>query len=288
MKNSPLPIIGILIVIAAIATVERNDSVVDPFDRENGSEYTNDYYYPEDDERQEEPSIDAPTTQKQESPYRAYVSLTDFTSSKYEGAPGEERVSISLSRRAPEPINITGWQIWSVATGNRATIGQGIYTYHQNGSTVVPVVLTPGQEARVYSGSSPFEYSFVPNICMAYLADTRDVPRGFPSRCPDPADKAFPLPFFDRGNECRDYIETMASCEAPSRDDDFDAALTRECRAYIREITGYENCVRLWQNDEDFYEDEWWIYLEKPSRMYGDRDEQILLFDERGILVDSY
>ena len=291
MKNSPVPLIIIVVLIAAIATVERNDGgTTNPFNYGDESSYNNDYYYPEDDTRRDEPHTDAQTNQKLESAYSKYITLGGFRDSRYEGAPGDEKITISLSNRAPEPVNITGWQIWSVATGNRATIPQGNYLYHKSGgNSLVPIILTPGQKVIVYSGTSPFEYSFIPNICMAYFSDTRDFPYGFPSRCPDPRDKAFPLPFYDRGNECRDYIESMPSCEVSYRDEDFyEPGLSDECRDYIRDITGYDNCVGLWQNDEDFYKNEWWVYLDKPSRMYGDRDEQILLFDERGILIDSY
>lgn len=291
MKNSPLPLIVIGVIVAAIVSVEGG---VGTDSGDATSTTTRSYIYRNEPaaisgNTQNTPSSNtSETPTKQASPYSKWVSLSSYKKSQFSSAPGDESITLSLSSRAPGPVTISGWQIWSVGTGNRATILQGTSYVHERNNLLTPIVLNPGEKAVIYSGNSPLETSFKYNMCLPYLRNTRNFPSSIGSRCPDPADVAFPLPFFDKGDECTDYIETLRSCEAPHYDSDFPDGISDTCADYVRSITGYDNCVELFKTDSKFFKKEWWVFLGKPSRMYATRGETILLFDENGILVDEY
>lgn len=288
MKN-PTTLIILLIAVAAVLSVESNDGeVFNPLPGGTISGTSTPYRSYEYQSSSSE-FHDNESTQQKFSPYRRLVTLSNFTRSRYESAPGNENITISLSHSAEKPVNITGWQIWSVGTGSRGTIGQGTLYPQINGTGPrVPIVLQPRERAYIYTGRSPLEISFKPNICMGYLTDIRDFPRGVSRTCPDPEDSLLPLPFFDRDNECEEFIEDLSRCEVPYYDSDFPDTVSRQCQNYITSRLGYNECVVLWQNDEDFFLRDWIVYLGHSAKMYKDRNEKILLFDENGLLVDEY
>lgn len=295
MKSSnATPLIIVFIIVAAILSVESGDGTVfNPLPGGNISSTStpnnprNPYPQNTSGGSSNNTSI-PPQNETEESAYKRHIRLENRTRSVYSGAPGNESITIALSRSADKPVHITSWQIWSVATGNRRTIGQGsLYPQSNGNSPLVPIILEPGERAVVYSGTSPVKTSFKPNICLSYLNTFNNFPRGVGTRCPDPEDVLLPLPFFDRNDECQDFIERMPSCKIP-RDDDFPLGITKECKSHIQNGVGYDNCVDLRARDEDFFLRDWFVYFDSPSKLYKDRDEKILLFDEKGLLVDSY
>ncbi len=286
MKSNPTPLIIIFVIAAAIFMVENDGGPI--FEPLPSTEISSGGTQNQNSNNSNTSTGTTPpnTEVKQESEYRRWINIQNRTRSRFEGAPGEESITIALSYSAPGPVDISKWQIWSVSTGNKAIIGNGLLYPKENGDgELYPIILYPGERAIVYTYVSPLQYSYKPNICFGYL--NKNFPYHVARQCPYLEYSALPLPFFDRGNECRDFIENLPICDTPSDDEDYPAGITSQCQNYVESLVGYDNCVAHWNNNENFHTGNWIVHLNRTGKMYNDKNEKILLFDEKGLLVDE-
>lgn len=288
MKSNPTPLIIIFVIAAAIFMVETDGGpIFEPLPSTEISSNSGTQNQNVNNSNTPIGTTPPNTKVKQESEYERWVNIQNKTRSRYDGAAGEESITISVSHSAPKPIDISEWQIWSVATGNRATIGKGLlYPQENGGGLLSPIILNPGEEAIVYTGLSPLKYSFKQNICFGYMEKQFNSYR-INNQCPYLEDAALPLPFFDRRDECKEFIERLPQCEVPNKDADYPDGISEQCQNHIESLVGYDNCMNYWRNNENFLYEDWFVYLNRTGKMYRDRNEKILLFDERGILVDE-
>lgn len=252
-----------------------------------------------------------------QSPFYGDVRISRGNGS-YEYQPYQEYVTLRASSGNDEPINITGWILENGAgqryyqvgssvvrgTATRATIPQGVKTFYLTGlNSLGQIILEPGDDVVVVTGSplpvlSKPIVSFKVNKCSGYIEEFDNV-NFVPSLslgCPDPDD--YPEVVSMESN-CRDFIRRLNRCETPEfkdiRTDDGGVesgavngvlSLSNQCKAFLENHINYSSCVADYINDDDFYKNEWRIWLGKDWEMWGSRDEIISLYDSRGLLVD--
>lgn len=215
----------------------------------------------------------------------------------------EEYVRIRSSSSLENPVNITGWRIESVITGNYGTI-PGATAFPAQGvvNSATPLMLGPSQTVVVNSGRSPLGVSFRDNQCVGYL-DPRDRfdPR-LSSQCPDPEREfeTFGFPPAETRDEdyedCREYIDRYIDrCEIDreeidEKDEDIDLLpLPDQCVTFIREELTYPGCVANHRSDENFFENEWRVFLGAgAAELWREDDEILRLLDAQGRVVDVW
>ena len=206
----------------------------------------------------------------------------------------EEYLRINVDNDVESLINVTGWTVKSLVSGRGGKIGKGVATLDEDRPWYgeKDILLAAGDEAIITTGGAAgIRTSFLTNKCMGYFDNDRFTP-GISMSCPllENEDlEHFGLAYDDfrrerEYDECIDAIESVSSCEivrSPDRD------LVDDCRDFIRDYSNYDGCVELHQNDEDFYGDEWRIFLNSTRNdIWREEREAIGLFDRDGKVVD--
>jgi hypothetical protein len=209
----------------------------------------------------------------------------------------EEHVTLRASTQNNIDINLTGWSIESLVTGNRATLGTVTNLVHSGKvNPQTSLSLPPGGEVMVITGRSPLGTSFRINQCIGYLNQFQRFTPDLPEDCPEPEEE-----FEDYANVpttnlrsdedaydiCLDFVDSLPQCEMYDDDlEDVEPDLHNSCKAFIEEELNYSACVRNHQFEIDFYADEWRLYLSANWELWRDEREILRLLDERGRTVD--
>lgn len=256
------------------------------------------------------------------SPYYGQISIGRGNArSTYQ--PREEYITLSTSWRNREPIDITGWLLENGDGNKLQRIGSSTFVegravrvaIPQATSLLVegqapilgPVVLQPGGRAIITTGSlsvSGFtNTSFRVNKCSGYMENMSGF--GFEPRLSRDCPRADSGPGASRLEDaCFNYLSRLSRCHIPetepyvvrdprdgnyvvSRHLDRQTGFSNQCFAYVATYLSYNGCVRQHFNDEDFFQNEWRIYLNRPFEMWGESREVITLYDNYGRLVDQ-
>lgn len=238
------------------------------------------------------------------SPYRGLVSFAggrpraDLSISEY--------VRIRASGRLDEAINVTGWRIESLITGNYGTIPSATpLPFAGVVNSTSPLFLEPGDTAIVSSGRSPLGVSFRINKCVGYLDQAgRFIPR-LSRQCPDPDDEfeelsgILPRATDDRDyDDCERYIRSIDRCEIVREDlrvrhprgsrSGVELPLPDQCATFIEDNLTYQGCVNNHLSDADFYRREWRVFMGSFSELWREDREVLRLLDRSGRVVDVW
>ena len=218
------------------------------------------------------------------SPKRGLVTVSGYGGVS-ETDPDKEYVSIYASGN--EPVDITGWEIESGATHEKARIGLGAALPKAGRVNEADrIVLQPGDEAMIISGESPIGASFKENKCTGYFQSRQTFYPPLALMCPSAYDE------FDRfytRNELRDdtcyeLVQSTQTCTTPKES----GKLSSACLSLIDDHLTYNGCVASHRNDADFSTHFWRIYLERDEdeEMWKSSRDAVKLIDENGLTVD--
>lgn len=236
--------------------------------------------------------VDEAIDAKNRSPYYEMVTLSSGSATAERR--NEEYLTIDVDSDVASLVDVTGWSVKSLVSGRGGKIGKGVATLDEDrpwyGET--DILLAAGDGAIITTGGAAgIRTSFLTNECMGYFDYDRFTP-GISSSCPllENEDlEHFDLTYNDFRHErdydaCIEAIEDVGSCEivrVPDRD------LEDACRDFIRDYSNYEGCVELHKDDEDFYGNEWRIFLNSTRNdIWREEREAIGLFDRDGKIVD--
>ena len=201
---------------------------------------------------------------------------------------GNERITLKISTRAEGPIDISGFAIASGKYKERTLIPYGVTTFIIGQTQAAErIVVQPGDEVIVVSGTSPLGVSFRENKCTGYLAQYQDFTPPLSSSCPGPRaefDRFYTGPSFD-ANLCRDHVASIRSCHYESY---VPRQLPAACKPFVDQYLHHNGCVVAHAGDTDFASDTWRVYLGKSRTLYADTYETIRLLDASGRIVDVY
>lgn len=199
-----------------------------------------------------------------------------------------ESLTIYASTGASSPIDITGWTIESVASGNASVIPQG---------TEVPVsgivnaaqdiMLSPGTRAIVTSGRSPVGASFRENKCVGYYVQYQTFVPALAKNCPTAPNELKSSYGADylRDTACISYANTISRCQVVLTPP---VGLTTACQSFISTYLNYNSCVTAHRSDTDFLSNQWRVYLGRTSPMWRTKNEEVKLLDASGKTVDVF
>lgn len=218
-----------------------------------------------------------------------------------------------------EPINITGWTLTNAAGSRRYQLGSNTILGNTSRVTIPsaatlyipgapntagPVILNPGDRAIVVSGSMPpvTTYpigSFRVNKCSGYIEEWESVAFSpeLQRQCPRP--DSYPE-YQTVERECYEFLRRLNTCRTPEFKDkkrpdggyeagavDGVVGLSNQCKAFISRTFSYNACVANHLNDENFYTNEWRIFLGQPWELWAQDRETITLYDRQGLIVDQ-
>lgn len=216
------------------------------------------------------------------SPYAGLVQLSGGRARESQAE--REYVQIRASGTFTNPIPISTWRIESSVTGQGAVLGNvALLPVPSGGSQESPLVLAPGATLFVATGRSPIGVSFRTNLCTGYFEQSQDFQPSLKKECPRPADELTKANISPNAS-CSNFVEDMRRCEFASA---VPGDVGSACRAFIQDTLTYSGCVATHKSEENFFRNEWRVYLNRPNELWDNTDERIRLLDENGFLVDA-
>lgn len=217
------------------------------------------------------------------SPEKSFpATLTISATRAKETDPNKEYIKISAPKSNKKPVRLTDMKLEG-ELGLDISIKQGAPLIFPSlaENPKKDIYLAPGETAYIITGSSPIGESFRLNKCLGYMKQFHDFEPSIPSRCPLPKYEDLPDNLND---QCLDYIDKIPACKtfvsAPIN-------LSTACQEYINYKINYKTCFELHQYDDDFYGEEWRVYLNRSGDIWKKSRETITLTDTNGKTIDS-
>ncbi|MBI3046348.1 MAG: hypothetical protein HYY86_02310 [Candidatus Harrisonbacteria bacterium] len=185
-------------------------------------------------------------------------------------------LSSSLDRN--ETLNITGWTIKSNKGSFVIPRAQEIYSF---GGAQNNINLRYGDRVSLYSGIGP-KGNFRLNKCLGYLEDVSPFTPSLPRSCPY-ISRSEIIGF---SGACQNYVLSLRSCQNPVANPPVpvdDSA----CHNFLSKLN-YVGCVEKYQNDSDFLDNEWRVWLGEQINIFDSLHDKVQLLDREGNLVDEY
>ncbi|MDA1334805.1 MAG: hypothetical protein O2794_02200 [bacterium] len=194
-----------------------------------------------------------------------------------------EYITIQYSSRAKESIDLTDWKVENTR-GSGFVLGRVSNLPGRSSSSLDNdrLIVPPGGRVHVITGRSPRGENFRVNKCSGYFNQTKTYTPFVPHSCPSPKNEPGQDGFSD---ECFNYVKRLPSCKIPSP---LPTILDDRCRNYVIENISYAGCIDNHKTDDDFYKDEWWVYLKRPDQLWSDSRDTIYLKNSSGVLIKSY
>lgn len=200
-------------------------------------------------------------------------------------------ITLSASFSDETLINITGWKLKSQWRGE-AIFGKGIEKFHSVLTTepLDNILVRRSDTLYVRGEQSPLGRgrSFKPNQCFGYLIQYY---QNLPGSYSCSQDRPVLEDIKNLKPLCQEYIlqkVDYGSCKPPDFNDP-SVIGDSECRAYLTGTEGtftYQGCYEKRSKDANFLSSRWDIYIE---RSFGHPlHDSIALFDQNGLLVDTY
>lgn len=202
--------------------------------------------------------------------------------------PLNEIVQIRTRGNASTTIPVTGWTLKSESSGQSVSIPKASYLYFANTvNAEEDIVLTGNEVLYLVTGYSPNGASFKINKCSGYLSQFQNWNPGLPYSCPAPRNENLSsIPKTVNNDACLDYIDNMPSCRIQTSN--LPANWSYECTNFIYTKINYPSCIDTHKNDKDFWGKEWRVYLKRNARLWKDKRESIVLYDNEGKIVSKY
>ncbi len=187
--------------------------------------------------------------------------------------------SITLQNRTSgENISITGFIIESDKA--RFVIPQGYRLPGFEALAQDPVLLRPNERAIITVGQQKGAFDFRENLCTGYFQETRQFTPSLSHRCPRP-DTQNLLRFSDA---CLQVISSAPTC----RQADFSKIFESECSLWVNAHLNYAGCVNDYRSREDFFSDQWLLWMQRKEEFFRNVHDKIMLWDREGRRVDEY
>ncbi len=197
-----------------------------------------------------------------------------------------EYLTLRSSYDIDTPIDITGWTIKSRLTGNTITIPKGSNLYLPNNNSYISnIEVSKSQYIYINTGTSPIGESFRANICSGYHNQFYDFKPYITEYCPYPIDDVEGIPYSLDNEKCFDFIDDMNRCEVQIESI---PNFSSQCTEYINQKVNYPTCVSKHKNDDDFYKNEWRIFLRSSQPLWRISKDTLDMFDKNGKVVDTY
>lgn len=182
-------------------------------------------------------------------------------------------------------VNITGWKIRSEKSGSTITIPGAERVARQSGTT--GVLLEPGGEAYITTGSSPSGSSFAESVCTGYLDSGARFTPPLSQNCPAPMDELDAYYGVDapRYDACAAYVQTIPGCREVGS---VPRSVPSSCQDFVDNRLTYRGCVQANANKKGFRTGTWRVFLENDAQLWRGSNESLQLLNTNGTVVDRY
>jgi hypothetical protein len=219
------------------------------------------------------------------SKYKGKITISSSSGAK-QSSPDKERIELKVSSNVEEKIKITGWRLESAVSGVGDNIDGGTYLpYSAQINNELDIFVGAGDKIIITTGRSPLGTSFRLNLCTGYFEQFQDFDPSIRKTCPKPIDE---LPNLGPGLEfeaCYEFVRKLPRCEMYLKE--LPLKTGGACLNFITEDLNYNNCVSDHKEDENFYSNEWRIFLGRSSELWKNKRELIKLIDNEGKVVDA-
>lgn len=220
------------------------------------------------------------------SPQSGQVIIQDYSGAR-SSVPEGEYIVVSASSANSGPVDITGWQVRSAASGSGEYIGVGTDkpVLGQSGTTG-DILLNPGDTAVITSGRSPLGTSFRENACIGYLAQYQYFTPPFVQGCPAPQNELniYTDPQDAQDSRCVQAVAALSSCSAVIT---APPGVGSSCSDFMVRRFSYNGCTAAHQSDPNFKGTRWRIYLGDSRELWNNQSDIIVLLDTSGRLVTA-
>ncbi|HET9641638.1 MAG TPA: hypothetical protein VFP46_02210 [Candidatus Paceibacterota bacterium] len=203
------------------------------------------------------------------------------------GDPSSEYILLYVPSGSGVPVDISGWQLVSEATGNASYIPRGTEVPMSGTiNAVQDIVLTPGTRAYLISGRSPIGGSFRENKCIGYYSNFQSFYPSLPQNCPTGQNELGSY-YADslRDVACTDYTNRLSRCQAVLTPP---TTVSSACQNFLVKYFNYNGCADTHRSDADFLGDTWHIYLGRTTPLWRSSHELVKLLDREGAVVDAF
>jgi hypothetical protein len=226
------------------------------------------------------------------SPYAGKITIRSVARSS-SGNTKDEYIVLSTTKDVPENFHITGLILKSLATGQEIKIGDGVYLpYNNQINYKESIAVGPSNTVYIITGQSPVGYSFQVNKCSGYWNQFQSFKPNLRLNCPRIIFEQNPTIPPQFNDACFNYVNKLGACkihvDGTNQASDPYYQLQPECRQFIDRTAGYNNCINLYKNDEDFYRNEWRVYLNRTSTLWKAKREIIQLLDDNRKVIAQY
>lgn len=191
-----------------------------------------------------------------------------------------ELESISIENRSgSEKISITDFTIEN-SRGERFLVPRGYDLPGFSAPAQDLILLKPGERVMVTVGRQDRHLDFRQNICTGYFDETSKFMPSLSHQCPLPDTKRLT----NLSDRCLRIIDATASCRQPS----YEGFVDSDCSAYMSQNLNYAGCVRNYRSREDFYSQEWLVWMQRSSEFLRNVHDKVILRDAQGKVVDEY
>ncbi|MFA6354422.1 MAG: hypothetical protein WCX12_01905 [Candidatus Paceibacterota bacterium] len=179
-------------------------------------------------------------------------------------------------------IDITGWQIKG-RTG-LFYLPKAVPFYSPSGlDAPTDIILGKGEIVNIYSSASAIGINLRLNKCLGYIENTNHFTPTLPKSCPRPIDEVSGV--YNFSSKCQDYVTSLGSCSFPNISQLWlQNSNEYACRSFLESIN-YKGCFDKHRSDSNFLSNEWRVWA--GSKFLDPRHDRVLLFDAKGLLVDS-
>lgn len=199
--------------------------------------------------------------------------------------PSEEYLRIVSSDQAKNPIMISGLVLRGSGLGSAVAIPRADDLFVLGTPAKrADVYLPPGGRALISSGRSPVGTSFRANMCSGYLEQFQEFSPSFVKECPTPLEELAHAGL-STDLACRAFVEKLPRCQTYQGRVPSD--LSASCKAFVAEKLNYNSCVATHKNRNDFYRNEWRIFLDQETELWREKNEIIRLIDAKGATIDA-
>lgn len=228
--------------------------------------------------------IEAEEAKKIYSRYKGLVTLSYINRG---ATPSQEYVVIRTSGTATTTINVTGWMLKSTSTGATVSIPKATYLYFDRMQNSEENIYLDKQDTLyLVTGTSPNGTSFKVNKCSGYLGQFQTFIPSLNNNCPLPRNEnTSSIPRSPNNDACLDYIDAFPACRIQTTN--LPITWSYECTRFIYDKINYSSCVNTHKDDKDFYGHELRVYLKRNEKIWKNKREHVILYDETGKIVDS-
>ncbi len=217
------------------------------------------------------------------SPYAPYVTIS--TEGARNTDPAQQYVTIHISSSYTGQLPLSSWRIDSPVSALGATLGSASSLPISGQINDGPFTVGANSTIYVVTGRSPEGESFRENLCSGYFSNAQTFVPYLNQQCPSGTDELTRAAQsgFIPSDACINYVKSLYSCKLVIAN--FPTTLDSACENFITTTLTYNGCVDAHRTDANFYQNTWYVYLNRSGTIWKSSNEVIRLVDENGKVV---